>query len=224
VGDDPVASRNEYLGLVEYELPPTIPVRTPVVVQFNYDRDRILKVRVKIEGTDVDYEVTPKRHAPDPGAAKAGKWRVAIQNAIASRRSMIEEYGEFMEPEQKRMLEDDMRRAQDALRDQDATTGHQALVKLQETTFSLEIASRLWLVDRLVYDVEPKTAQALAELSKNLRDAYRAKDAGQVNRLRRALDSAINSVLESLKLPTDGILPDLLERISVTERAGAPRS
>jgi len=218
VGENPKASENEYLGLVEYELPANVPSRTPVTVQFNYDRNRILKVRVEVEGRqELSHEAPPRRHATLQTSVGDDKWRIHLRNALSFAEMMIEQYGEFIDPEQRKTLEEDMDSARQAEAERDAVSGQQALSKLVQTVDDLGIASRLLVVDRLMHDVDPKTAQWLAEQSKKLRDAYRARDETRVARIRRDLEIEIQSIIEQLPEGKGAGYRGLLESIRDSE-------
>lgn len=198
-GDNEKASLNEYQGLIEYKLPEHVPARTPVTVQFNYDRNRILKIRVEVEGyPDLSYEASPRRHVPDPNIIKDEDWRVAIENAIAFANMMLEKYGDFIDQEQKETLEKEKNLARQALTGKDQAAAQENLNKLLQTLDNLGVASRLILTDFLMNEVDPKTSGWLAEQTKNLKNAYKGQDKGQQTLIMKNLDATIKDIFETM--------------------------
>ncbi len=200
VGDKSVASQNEYMGLVEYELPPDVPDKTPVVVNFNYDRNRILSLRIEVEGRpELTHDTTPKRHAPDSDKMDDEKWRISLRNAIASVENMIERYGEFIEPAQKQRIEQvDLQNARNALLEQNQESGHEALNKLLKSMDNIGIVFSLQMADLMMQQTDADTSSYLARQSKSLRDAYRKNEQDRVILIKKALDVTIMNVFEKM--------------------------
>lgn len=214
-GESLVASQNEYLGLVEYKLPADAPPRTPIEVQFNYDRDRILRVRIEVKGRpELTHEMTPTRYAPDPQQSSDDLWRTTLQNAIKFIEMLLDRYHDFIEHEQRERLKDGIRRAGLVLAGQDQAIGQQMLHELTQAIGELDIAYRLLLTDIKMQEVDPQTAQYLAQQSKRLRDAYRSNDVDMVRKVKRTLDAELMHIAEAAPTGPDikgfgGLLEDL---------------
>ena len=214
-GNDPKASQNEYLGMVQETLPPNVPPRTPVKVFFNYDRHRILTVRIEVEGREgLIFEANPKRQTTDPNRAQ-DEWQLGLQKATAFAEHMVEKYGEFIPEDQLKAVEDAVRTARQALHDRNSAAGQEALDKLMQLMDTLEIASRLQVVDHLITRVDPANSGWLIEQSKKLKDEYRAKNMITVGRLRKELEAKIVKLIETLPAGESAAFPDLLEKMKV---------
>jgi molecular chaperone DnaK len=210
-GNKPKASQNEYLGLVKYELPSNVPTTTPVIVQFNYDRNRILKVRIEVEGRpELSYEVIPKRYVPDPNKLGDEEWRTSLVNAISCAETILKKYSEFIESDQQKQLENGMKEAQRILHIQDQANIPETSSKLWQTIEDLKIASGLLLADILLsrWEIDEETAQRLAEQSKSLREVYRAQNFIKVNKFRKILWIEINQAFE--KFPAEQKLSGIM--------------
>ncbi|MFD0632217.1 Hsp70 family protein [Catenulispora yoronensis] len=70
-GDDPVASRNQEIGRLDYDLPHEIAARAKVDVEFLYDRNRTLFISVIVPGTDLRHYATLRHDAPGRGPSRS---------------------------------------------------------------------------------------------------------------------------------------------------------
>jgi molecular chaperone DnaK (HSP70) len=227
VGDKPKASENEYLGLVDYELPRDAPSETPVWVSFNYDRHRILTVGIEVEGRpELNHQTTPKRHVPKTSALDGDQLRASLHNAIEFIKNMSEKFSEFFEDEQKREIEKDLRNASQALRQKDSKVVQKALETLMQIQQNFEIITVLQMSDMLMLEVNPKTSQYLAELSKKLRDAYReSKKDSRVKQIQRVLEREIVNIFENFPLRSN--IKDyggILRKDAEYEKKSSPRT
>jgi molecular chaperone DnaK (HSP70) len=213
-GNDPKASHNEYLGLVQETLPPDVPPRTPVKVYFNYDRHRILTVRIEVEGReDLILEAIPKRQTTDPHRDETrDQWQVGLQNVVAFAEHMVERYGEFIPGDQRQALDEALHAARQAQHDGSPAAGQEALDKLMQILDSLELASRLQVVDHLITRVDQESLGWLIEQTKQLKDAFRANNMVTVKRLRQDLDAKILKLMESLPAAESASFRGLLEK------------
>ncbi len=203
VGDKPKASENEYLGRVEYELPPDFFPKTPVTVSFNYDRNRILTVGIEVVGRpELKHKTTPKRYAADPAKEGEDKSWTRLRNEIEFVDTMSKDYGEFFEPGQKQEIEIGLQNARQVLRQKEQASVENVLGKLNQIIENNSIVTSLHLSDRLMLEVDSRTSQFLAEQSKSLRDAYRQnpRDMEKVNRIQKVLQTEIMQIFENFKL------------------------
>ncbi|MFO1432353.1 MAG: Hsp70 family protein [Candidatus Competibacteraceae bacterium] len=197
-GDNPKASGNQYLGSVEYNLPDDVPKNTPVWVEFNYDRNRMLDVHIEVEGRpELSHKATPKNLGPELGKLNEEQWRSLLQNSIVSLEDMLERYGEYIEEARKTLLTQSIDEARKALRGQDRETGQQALAELSKSFLGLGVATDLFLADRLLSQVDPKTAGWLAAQTKQLRDAHKA-NSDQVTAIKNSLELEITHIIKTM--------------------------
>jgi molecular chaperone DnaK (HSP70) len=205
-GDKPKASENEYLGLVEYQLPQDAPSKTPVVVTFNYDRNRILTVGIEVEGRpDLNHHTTPKRYVPNPGLSD-DQLRTSLRDSIQFVETVSEKYGEFFEPDQKHEIEKDLQNARQVLRQKEPKSIQKTLDTLTRTRDNFDVVTILHLSDVLMLNVDPKSSQFLAEQSKNLKDAYRTpRDLTRVKQIQKILEREILYIIDSTGESKTGI-------------------
>ncbi len=201
-GDNSKASENEYLGLVEYELPPDVPTQTPVFVSFNYDRNRILTVGIEVEGREeLNHHTTPKRQLMDDGPVDDDKLRTHLRNAIDFVENMSTKYDDFFQPEQKKEIQKELETARRMMNQKEPKKFRETLDTLMKIQQKNEIVTILHLTDLLMMEVAPETAQFLAEQSKQLRDAYRESgDRAQVNKIKRTLEKALLDIIENVRV------------------------
>jgi molecular chaperone DnaK (HSP70) len=195
VGANEKASANEYLGVVELELPPDVPAQSSVIVKFNYDRNRILTVGVEFpERSELDFEAAPRRHGLSHPGLGDGKWQIALENTMSYVDRVTEDYGEFLDKERKETVAEEMERARQALRDDDAGAGEQALNSLSHVAQNLGVAGHLFLSQRLSTQADSRTVEQLAVLDKSLREAYRNEDEHGVQQIMRAMEVNFNHI------------------------------
>lgn len=192
-GDDPVASRNELQGVIDFPLPNDVPPNTPVVVEFNYDKDRVLTVTLRVRGRD-DLTQTTDLQRDRPRASfepEDDRWRENLENATNTAEFFLERFRDFLEAGQIRKLEDDISKARRAFAANDAVTGKQLTQALTMTLMGSGIASQLFLVDRAMEGADPDTSATLARAEQELKDAYRGGDRRRVEQLSMALQVSV---------------------------------
>ena len=212
-GDSQKASENEYLGLVEVDLPPDVPAKTPVWVGFNYDRNRILTLQVEVEGrADLVFpDLQPRRESPMPTKQGPGQWQNELQTSITFAESALDRYGEFIDEKQKQEIKDTIDQAESVLHASNPSDGQNVLNKLLKLLDSLEIASRLLVVDSLMSQINPKKAAQLAEQAKQLKDAYRSEAGLKLKRLQKELEANLLEIIQDSPGGSDVGVRGLLE-------------
>lgn len=215
VGNNAKASLNEYLGLVEYSVPLDVPPGNAVIVEFNYDRNRILKVRVEVEGrSELSYEVMPKRQIADPNKPREEKWRLEMENAVAWGEGILEKNGRFVNPSEKANLEKSLQYARESLNIQDQSVGQKAISSLFDSINRLEVAAHLFMADRLMAYTDAETTGVLAARTKDLRQAYEDHDDIKVQRLKEALDADVRNIVQNLPTRQSTEYNKLLRKIA----------
>ena len=198
-GDKPKATDNQYLGSVEYVLPDNVPVNTPVWVEFNYDINRTVDVRIEVEGRpELSHKAKPRQLGSELGGSSEEQWRSLLLNLVTVYEDMQGRYGEFINEEQKKQMDESLNKAREALRGQDREIGQGALEKLSKTFAGLGIASDLFLVERLIPQVDPKTAGWLSARTKQLRDAYKLGDQDTTAAIKDNLEVQIRHIIKTM--------------------------
>lgn len=215
IGEKEKASDNEYLGLVEYELPAGIGPGTPIWVAFNFDRNRILNVKIEVEGRpDLAHEATPRRHMPRPGVVREDQWITILHNAVNSVEEIFSRYGEFVPNDKKQNILDIVQHAKAAIAAQDQAAGHQLVSDLTQAAGDLDVAIYLLLADRLRGEATPDSSGYLAEQQKLLKEALRKQDSEQVRNIKRALEAEFKHIQETMpvsrQIESFGGLPEIL--------------
>lgn len=151
-------------------------------------------------------------------------WLPHLQSVVALIQTVIGEYGEFIDSNQREALNDKVRRAQEALRDQDQAVAQQLSNSLTHEVGNLGTAGYLCLVDHLMAEVDPTRAQMLTELSKRLRSAHKAQDTEEMQRLIGALEIIVRRVYESKRAATNDLehYGGLLRESSFTSEPSGP--
>ncbi len=199
IGMKEKASDNEYLGLVEYELPASLGPGTPVTVAFNFDRNRILNVKIEVENRpDMSHEATPRRHIPSPGASRDDQWIIILNNITSFVEIVFDRYAEFVPEDKKQKLQEVMQRARTAIAAQDQATGHELVNELTQAVGELDVVSYFLLTDRMIHEATPDSSRFLAEQSKLLKEAFRKQDTEQMTKIKRAMEMEFKHIQETM--------------------------
>jgi molecular chaperone DnaK len=217
-GGSKKASENEYLGLVEIDLPQDVPEKTPVWVGFNYDRNRILTVQVDVEGReDLKFsDLEPQREVLAPNKPGFDQWQNELQSSIKFAQTALDRYGEFIDKSEKQEIKDAMEQAESALHGSNASDGQNELNKLLKLLDSLKIASRLLVVESLMSQVKPEQGSQLAEQAKQLKDAYRNQEKIKLERVQNELEANLLEIIQALPGGQDLSARSILELFKTT--------
>lgn len=192
-GDHAIATRNELQGVVEFPLPEDVPPSTPVTVEFNYDKDRVLTVTIRVHGRD-DLTLTRDLQRDRPRASfepEDDRWREDLEATANAAEYFVSKFGEYMEPAQVKKTEADIAKARRAFAENNAVVGKQVTQALHMTILGSGVASQLFLAERAMDGAEPAQAETLARASKELRDAYRGGDRRRVEQISSALQVSV---------------------------------
>jgi molecular chaperone DnaK (HSP70) len=193
-----VASANEQQGVIEFPLPDGIPTTTPVEISFNLDSRRVITVKIRILGTDLEFEERVRRDRARVRPARGiitEDWRETLQTTISATQNFTETYSEFVDPTRRAEIEEWAGRGKQALADSDAELGRSAMRELQHRLLDSGVASLLFMAERAMYGQAPEMVRALSEASSLLRLAYRRGDHAEVDRLSGSLRLAFAQVI-----------------------------
>lgn len=186
-GQNEIASLNRLQGIIEFPLPPGLSTSTPVEVLFNYDRNRVLTVRVQVVGTQIAVEQRLER---DRGGAILQKkedeslkedWREELQPAMRAGKHFLETYGDYMTGEDRTELGQAIAQGEKALGDNNQVEGRRALTVLQNKILGSGTASQLFMAERAMQAASPQVTQQLAKGVSQLRAAFARSDQTQID-------------------------------------------
>ncbi len=215
------ASLNEQQGVIEFPLPEGIALSAKVEVAFNYDRNRVLTVKVRVVGTDHFIEETLRRdraRMQTAGESLVDDWREELQPAFQTGQQFLDIYGSDMTQEDRAEVEEAIRQAEQALANDDQTGGTQATLLLQNKIMGSGTASLLFITERAMHGASPEATQLLAQAVGTLRAALERGDQAEVDRLSTELRLAVAQLM-SQRAGIQGVedRKDLESLLRVTE-------
>jgi len=195
-----VASLNEQQGLVEFPLPEAIDSSTAIEVAFNYDRNRLLTVGVRVVGnTDLFIEETLRRDRPrlQPAGAQSLKddWREDLQPSVRAGRHFRETYGDYMSAEDKRELGEAIEQGEQALEEDDRAAGEQAVLLLRNKIMGSGTASQIFIAERAMQDAPVEVQKLLAQAVAAVRSAHARGDKHGVEQLSSQLRLTVAQIV-----------------------------
>lgn len=204
-GDHAVASRNKEQGVVEWELPEEIDATRRVEVSFNYDADRIVKVRISVPGTSMHHETELRtdtyRTSPAPAPAESADdgevWREDLHRAVDDVRSFLRSHGKYMEPAQEMKIEDDLKRAQQTQHFPDGPECRRMANILRAHLFGSGIASHLLLAERAAEAASPDLARSINEAASGVRRSHEDKQFKTAHEQARVLNTLVSRAFNS---------------------------
>ncbi len=150
-GEASVTTGNEFQGNVEYVLPRKVEANTPVSIYFNYDKDRVLTVRIRVHGySDLEHEETIlNRGGQQPHAESDDNWQEQLEATTRAAKHFLEQCGDFLGSRGvAKKLDKDIEEAQRALNDSNQVKGQQLIDVLHMSIFGYGTATILFKVDR----------------------------------------------------------------------------
>ncbi|HEX4224700.1 MAG TPA: Hsp70 family protein [Pseudonocardiaceae bacterium] len=181
-GDNPLASKNQEQGVIEYELPAEIDVQSRVEVAFMFDRNRELHVTITVPGKGFEYNqklrIDAPRYNPSQEALPAEDddrtCRADLTIAQEATKIFLHKYGEYLDPSQALAISRDLERADQALTFAEPAERRRMLAVLESDLFNSGLASALYLAERAA-DHAATTADArqINDTVRSVRDAFR---------------------------------------------------
>jgi molecular chaperone DnaK len=206
-GDDPIASRNQEQGVIEFELGPEIRVPTRVEVAFNYDRNRVLTVTIKVPDTTVLRTETLRtdrpRERPGPvGDGGEDDWQ-ELEHAITVAREFLRLHEPFIEPLQAMGIKRNIERAQQALGYSDGAEQRRMGRVLWRDVLNSGIATQLYLAERAVDGASSQLSQQINEAANVVRSYYNGGDRERADAQVRILKVLVAKALRERDLGTE---------------------
>jgi molecular chaperone DnaK len=196
-GEETIASLNERQGDVEYTLPQDVPIGTPVTVSFDYDKSRLLKVTIWVQGyPHLKKDVVVDRSGQLGSAIKSKPerdWREDVQKTLNMVRQFLADYRDFIDPGQVSKLEADLQKAEELERNENEMEAQRIMKALDSVLFSASgTASLLFLAELINRRVEqPKMQHQIRTLVKELRSAAKQNDGEQLTKASNTLRVAL---------------------------------
>lgn len=197
-----LASQNDQQGIVEWKLPESLPINTPVEVSFNYNLDRTLTVGLRVMGRDkLSYETTLQRDRPqeiietiqDAKDEDENDWREEAGSIMPAAEQFVQYFGTYMKAGTVEKMEKDIAALKDAL---DTNNEIQARATSHDIYLTMMggagIASQLYLAERACDGASPEVAAEIQRTADELRLAHESdSDQGAVMGLVQNLKARI---------------------------------
>jgi molecular chaperone DnaK len=188
-GDSSRASLNELQGDIEIPLSRGLELSQDIEIQFDYDKNRVVTMIVKIVGTDQVYvhrlahsgprpksSRTTSPSSSDPGAPSGGTlqedWTEGVGWATQSGRDFVQGYGMYMADDDRKELEEALQKAAAALEAKDEQVGKKAQNVIENKIMSSGLASLMYIAERVMSRANARQARLLAQAIAALRQAY----------------------------------------------------
>jgi molecular chaperone DnaK len=204
-GDNPVASKNNEAGVIEFELSEEIKPNTPVDVSFNYNRNRELTVTIDVRGTKLSKTEKLRYDRPRstkataaPGAEEPDEkdWQGELAYMVKFARDFHSEYETYMEVDQRMKLNRDIERAVQLSYYPNEEEGVRMIHILQTHIFNSGLATQLFLADRSVRGVPPDVGAKITEAANMVREAYDRGDRENAAEQARLLKTIVAKALQ----------------------------
>ncbi len=191
-GLNQLASLNEQQGILEFPLEEGVGTNNAIEVSFNYDRNRIITVGVRVIGTGQEFKEELQRDRARERRSTEKEtlmddWREDLQPTTRAAQQFLENYGEFMADEDCAEIEDALTNGKKSLEDDDEPAGKGWALILQNKIFSSGTASQLFMAERAMQGASEEVARELAQAVAELRQAHVKRDDESINRLSSVL-------------------------------------
>ncbi|HID62204.1 MAG TPA: hypothetical protein EYP49_05615, partial [Anaerolineae bacterium] len=226
-GENPVAKRNDYCGMVTMELPEGLPKGTPVAVSFDLDADRVIYVTVQLQdGSGKEVSARIKRiEIPAEQKKRLEEMRQRGQGILKEGQEQLgdreKEELEGLVKEIKQVLDEgDSSRADEKSQEwQERLDDYEAKIKvLNEITAVINRAT--WTVDGAREYMDPAQVRTIERLRQEVQGALDRGDINQAQQKARELNDfidrlgAINIIVYSKLFAASGKLsPALRSRV-----------
>jgi len=228
------ASLNELQGDIEIPLAIGLDLSQDIEISFDYNRNRVLTMRVRIVGKDgkviLDKEHAlahsrprPKsRTAPAAGADGKGgtidqDWREGLIPTIRMGKHFVEGYGDYMLDEDRRELQDAIAQAEKASKDNDEATGKRAALVIDNKVMGSGLASLMYIAESVMSKANAKQARVLAQAIAALRQAHAQGPNEQFEKLVQDVRVVIADIISAKIDTVPAVGPDYGGRVRTLE-------
>lgn len=201
-GVNSVASKNEEQGTIELDEEffrregAVVPLDTAVEISMNYSRDRILQVKVRVHGTNIETELT-LRHDRRRQAATSEqsnedlRWKEGLENLVQVSESFLSKYAIFVNAMAQKRLSGEMAKAQETLLTDNPQLIREAYKRLDVALHSCGIASLLFQAEQLKRSVKGDRAGKITAAIDEIKEKWLQGDQQAVTQLAMPLRVAV---------------------------------
>ncbi|MCB9078378.1 MAG: Hsp70 family protein [Anaerolineaceae bacterium] len=203
-GEHDLAARNELQAIVEFDLPESVPPKTPVSVTFGLDRDQVFTISIQVQGyPHLVFEKIIKRDQPrptgdseKPEAQSDETWQRILQRTMAIANNFIKQYGTYLATGIQIKLTGDIDRGRQALREENMAEGKRITEAITKTILGSGAATQLFFVERIIDDVGESEAKVLKRAVRELQTAHDNDDTEREEQLTNALKIHVDQLFE----------------------------
>jgi len=230
------AGLNELQGDIEIPLEKALDVTQDIEISFDYNRNRVLTMRVLIVGKDgkviLDKEHALAHSRPRPkssrtaaagsadgskGASLAEDFREVLTPTIRMGKHFLEGYGDYMLDEDRRELQDAITQAEKAVKDNNEASGRTAQNVIDNKVMSSGLASLMYIAESVMSKANANQARVLARAIAALRQAHAQGPNEQFEKLVQDVRVVIADII-SAKIDTVPVVgPDYGGRVRTGE-------
>ncbi len=216
-GESRRAKDNELQAIVEVHFPSIVKAGAEVVVSLNIDESKLLTVKVEVESQRVETDFIEIRGNVSSAGKHIAEYANLAQNIeklVTICQSFLYNYGDFLDSDQRGRsgrvkIEDDIRRANEALQNRDEKVMRRMLPILDRSIQDSGIASSLFIADVIILQVayNPEI-ERIRRTIEEIKTALRKGDRERVQLLKTTIDafnSRYNDVLSSHITPHGGL-------------------
>jgi molecular chaperone DnaK (HSP70) len=176
-----VASKNRVQGVVEVELPEGLEPNSDVEVSFNYDRDRVVTVMVRVPGTTFVQAVTLHPHVVEDRPPAADDAKEDLERTIDLVEDFLAKFDSYIEPFYRDRVKARLAKAKHAFIGSDGAEHRRFTGALLRDLETAGLATTLYYADLVVDQAKPADSERIRQTAKAVRDAHE-----QGNEARRA--------------------------------------
>jgi molecular chaperone DnaK len=220
-GDNERASLNSPQGEIEIPLREGLDLSQDIEISFDYDKHRIVTLRVSIGGAEVGVRqikhggARPKPQQPQAAAANGGKaatiagdWREAAGATVAMGKHFMNGYRTYMADDDRKELEAAIVRADEAVKAGNEAECQKALSIIENKTYmGSGLASLMFIAETVINQATPRQAQVLSRAIAALRKEHAKGGNAQLENLMEGLSMAVADILnEKVGTPETTVL------------------
>ncbi len=180
-----LASQNDQQGIVKWKLPEDLPMNSPIEVAFNYDRNRVLTVSLRIMNKDdLVHEVILQRDRPQEIIVSTADeeeidWKEESDNIIPSAERFLNAFEGYMKEGTADKMRSELDKLRKALDEDNETRGRKSAHNIYMMMFgSAGVASQLYLAERAAEGAPPEVSAEIQVSVEQVRTAYEIDDQG----------------------------------------------
>jgi molecular chaperone DnaK len=198
-GTSKLTTSNRCQGVVAvHDLPAGITKDSPINVEFRIDVHGTLTVDLDVPAVRFRTSTEIRRNQPHRSKREQEQmsvWKDHLRNMIARAKRFLEEYGEFVTPEDRQKIEQHCRDAQKALEENDPLRGAEIQSAVFVGIVETGTAGVLLLGSVAKEMADAKLAGRIGQMCDLLREKQREKDTAAIAELSEALSDVVGKVL-----------------------------